>query len=141
MVRTQAAEIVGALESRVVRTALVAACLAALVSCGGNNTAPSPNPGGGSGFTFTITAGGVSPKTMTVPRGTQVTFVNNSSRAHDMSSDPHPDHTDCPEINQVGRLNANQSRQTGNLNTARTCGFHDHEDPFNTTLTGTITVQ
>lgn len=58
-----------------------------------------------------------------------------------MSSDPHPDHTDCPEINQVGHLNPNQSRQTGNLNTARACGFHDHDDPFNTALTGTITVQ
>jgi plastocyanin len=120
---------------------MVVASLAGLVSCGRNSAAPSPNPGGGAGFTFTITAGGVSPKTMTVPRGTQVTFVNNSSRAHDVSSDPHPEHTDCPEINQVGHLNPTQSRQTGNLNTARSCGFHDHDDPFNTTLAGTITVQ
>jgi hypothetical protein len=34
-----------------------------------------------------------------------------------MSSDPHPFHTDCPEINEVGFLTAGQSKRTGNLNT------------------------
>jgi hypothetical protein len=70
-----------------------------------------------------------------------VTFVNNDSRAHDMASDPHPDHTDCPELNQVGFLTAGQSRQTGNLNTARSCGFHDHNQPSNGLLTGTIVIR
>ena len=50
-------------------------------------------------------------------------------RSHEMFSDPHPEHTDCPEINQVGFLSPGQSRQTGNLNTVRTCGFHDHATP------------
>ena len=58
-----------------------------------------------------------------------------------MSSNPHPDHTDCPEINQAGFLNQGQSRQTGNLNTARTCGFHDHNQDSNANLQGTITIQ
>jgi hypothetical protein len=58
-----------------------------------------------------------------------------------MSSNPHPSHTDCPEINQVGFLSAGQSRQTGNLNTARTCGFHDHNQPTNASLQGTIVIQ
>ena len=73
--------------------------------------------------------------------GARVTFVNNDSRAHDMSSDDHPAHTDRPEINQVGFLSAGQSRQTGNLTTARTCSYHDHNQSTNTSLQGTIVIQ
>jgi plastocyanin len=93
------------------------------------------------GTTFTITSSGVSPRTLTVPIGTRVTFVNNDSRPHDMSSNPHPEHTDCPAINDVGFLQAGQSRQTGNLTVARTCGFHDHDQPTNSSLQGSIVIQ
>ena len=96
-------------------------------------------PGGGR--TITITSSGVSPRTLTVEAGSRVTFVNNDSGAHDMSSDPHPAHTDCPEINGVGFLSAGQSRRTGNLNTVRTCGFHDHNQSTNTSLQGTIVIR
>ena len=92
-------------------------------------------------MTITITASGVSPKNISVPAGSRVTFVNNDSRVHDMSSNPHPTHTDCPEINQVGFLQAGQTRQTGNLNTVRTCGFHDHNRDTDQSLQGTITIQ
>ena len=53
-------------------------------------------------------------------------MLNSDSRTHEMDSDPHPEHTDCPELNQIGFLNPGQSRQSGNLNTARKCGMHDH---------------
>ena len=78
---------------------------------------------------------------MTVSVGSRVTFVNNDSRVHDMNSDPHPSHTACPELNQVGFLTAGQSRTSGNLNTVRTCGFHDHGLSTDTSLQGTITIQ
>jgi hypothetical protein len=58
-----------------------------------------------------------------------------------MTSDPHPEHDQCPEINQVGFLSAGQSRETGNLVTARTCGFHDHDDPFTQSLQGQIVIR
>jgi plastocyanin len=83
----------------------------------------------------------VSPKTITVPAGTRVTFTNSDIRAHDMESDPHPEHTDCPEINNVGFISAGQTKLTGNLNTRRTCGFHDHELPNNVALQGSIVIQ
>jgi len=70
-----------------------------------------------------------------------VTFVNNDTVSHDMSSDPHPDHTDCPAINQAGFLRPGQRRESGNLNEVRTCGFHDHDDPTNRRLQGTITIR
>ena len=106
---------------------------------GGDETSPSPTPNPAT--TITITSTGTSPKNLTVPRGSQVTFVNGDTRTHQMNSDPHPTHGDCPELNSVGFLNPGQSRSSGNLNTARTCGYHDHNDENNTSLQGTITIQ
>ena len=83
----------------------------------------------------------MSPKTLTVTPGTRVTFMNSDSIPHDVSSDPHPEHTDCPEINQAGFLTPGQQRQTGNLNTVKTCGFHDHNQPSNSALMGSIRIQ
>jgi plastocyanin len=92
-------------------------------------------------LTFTITTAGVSPKTLTVAVGSQVTFVNNDVIAHQMYSDPHPEHTDCRELDSVGFLAPGQSKQTENLNTIRTCGFHDHGQPSNTFLQGSILIR
>jgi hypothetical protein len=92
--------------------------------------------------TITIGADGrVSPSTVTIVRGGRVTMINNHNTSHDMSSDPHPEHTQCPELNQWGFLSAGQQRTSGNLNTARTCGFHDHNLPQNTGLQGTVVIQ
>ena len=120
-------------------------------ACGGSDspgTGPSGGGGGGGGggtggtvsATITITAAGVSPSSVTVSPGQRVTFVNNDSRPHDMASDPHPEHNQCPEIN-VGFLQAGQSGTTQNLNTVRTCGFHDHNQPDVRSLQGTIRIQ
>lgn len=92
--------------------------------------------------TITIGADGrVTPSTVTIVRGGRVTMVNNHNRSHDMSSDPHPEHTTCPELNQWGFLQAGQSRTSGNLTTARTCGFHDHNLPNDTGLRGSVIIQ
>ena len=132
---------------------IVAIGVAVLTAACGSSSPTSPSTGGSggggtgggggttTGTTFTITSSGVSPRTLTVPVGTRVMFVNNDSRPHDMASNPHPEHTDCPAINDVGFLQANQSRQTGNLTVARTCGFHDHDQPTNTSLQGSIVIQ
>ena len=131
---------------------IVAATAAA---CGGGsstptNPSPSPTPtptpttGGGNPSTATITIGAdgrVSPASVTIAPGGRVTMINNHNRAHDMSSDPHPEHTQCPELNQIGFLNAGQQRTSGNLNTARTCGFHDHNEPENQNLVGRVIIQ
>ena len=121
----------------------VVACGVALIigACGGNNTSPTPTPDPTNTLTITIANNAVSPKNIIVPRGSQVTFTNNDNRTHDMESDPHPEHTDCPALTQVGFLNPGQSRQSGNLNIARVCGFHDHELASVIGLQGSITVQ
>ena len=66
---------------------------------------------------------------MTIAPGSRDMFVNDDSRPHNMTSDPHPEHNDCPELNTVGLLQPGQRRESGNLNATRTCGFHDHDDP------------
>jgi plastocyanin len=119
---------------------------------GGGPTTPSPPPGGEGGggggggggtntTTFTISGNSVSPRSITVAPGTRVTFINNDSRPHEMYSDPHPEHGDCPAIDQVGFITPGQTKQTGNLNDVRTCGFHDHNQPEVAGLTGTIIVR
>jgi plastocyanin len=123
----------------------LAAILAAVAACGKSSTsAPSstmtcsnlPNA-----TTLLILNNAICPQALTVTPGTRVTIINNDTRAHEMASDPHPDHTDCPELNQVGRLEPGQQRDSGNLNTRRRCGFHDHINENNAALKGTITIQ
>jgi len=124
------------------RTALLLVALA-LTAAGCGSDSPSSPSGGNDGTvaaTLTITSTGISPKTATVPLGSRVTIVNNDSRTHNMNSDPHPEHTQCPALN-VGVLSAGQSRTSQNLTTTRTCGMHDHDDPDNSLWKATITVQ
>jgi plastocyanin len=138
------------------RPAILAAGLVLMLAmaCGGGSdsnstppTTPTPTPPTGGGplptaVTITISSDGqVTPVTVTIAQGGRVTFVNNHNQPHDMSSDPHPEHTDCPEINQVGFLTAGQSRASGNLNTRRTCGYHDHNQPSATRYQGQIVIQ
>jgi plastocyanin len=132
---------------RLARVFVVTTAAAAVAAaCGkSSSTGPSsnitcssiPNPA----TTFLILNNAVCPTTLTVARGTRVTFINNDSRAHEMTSDPHPEHTDCPELNAVGHLESGQQRESGNLNVARRCGFHDHINDQNRNLQGAITIQ
>lgn len=112
-------------------------------ACGSSSSEPPTTPSGPSvdTTTITITPTGVSPSAITMKPGSQVTFINSDSRNHNMSSDPHPDHTDCSAINDVGVLVPGQRRQTGNLNTSKTCGYHDHDDSENIRWKGSITIQ
>ena len=96
-----------------------------------------------SGTVITITSSGVSPKQLITPLGTRVQFVNNdtSRPSHDVASNPHPDHTDCIEINQVGFIVPGQTKETGNLNSVRTCSYHDHGLPSDTRWQGEIIIR
>jgi len=89
----------------------------------------------------TIGLTGVTPKAVQVPLGGRVRFVNSDTQPHYIGSDPHPDHTDCPDINQVAVLLPGQSRETGNFVQDRTCGYHDHDNPTVTSLQGSITIK
>jgi plastocyanin len=108
----------------------------ATIACGGSGpSSPSSNT------TITITASGVSPVEVHIAVGGHVTFFNNDSRPHAMSSDPVQIHTDCPSINDVGFLNPGQSGSTTALTVKRTCGFHDHTNENDPIFKGRIIVE
>jgi len=123
-----------------------AGLMAAGFACGSSSSGTPPSPTLTcqtlpNATTILIINNAVCPQTLTVARGTRVTFINNDTRGHEMDSDPHPEHTDCPEINAVGRIESGQQRDTGNLNTARRCGYHDHANDTIAALKGSITIQ
>ena len=129
--------------------AVVAAALVTAAACGGSSSPTSPSGGAGtgtgspgpSGATITIANGRVTPSSVNITVGQSVTFINNDGRVHNVSSDPHPNHTDCPSINAVGPISNGQTKLTNSLPTARSCGFHDHDDPDNNALKGSIIIQ
>jgi hypothetical protein len=112
-----------------------------LTACGGGKTPTSPQPPPTTGPTVTIGSAGLSPRAIDVPVGGRLTIVNNDTVSHDMGSDPHPFHEDCPELNQIGMLAPGQTRTSGNLVEARTCGMHDHIRPLVTSLQLRITIR
>ena len=120
------------------RALVIAAALLAAAGCGEDTpTNPSDPPCA----TITIANNAVSPNAVTVSPGCQVTFVNNDSRQHEIASNPHPVHTDCPSTNALGTLSAGQTKLTNAYTAARSCGFHDHLNPDNAALQGTIVIQ
>lgn len=123
------------------RSILTLATVLAAGSCGSSPTTPGDNSPPVATNTITITAAGASPRNIQINAGTRVTFINNDTRAHNMASDPHPEHTQCPELNQIGLLTPGQTRESGNLNTVRTCGYHDHDNPDLASLKGSITIR
>jgi hypothetical protein len=133
-----------------VRGWLIAA-LALIVGCGDGTpatpVAPSPSPTPPPGpppLTATVVIGSnnaFAPAEVTVAVGGRVTFVNQNNRPHDITSDPLHLHTDCPPIIEVGFIQPGQTKQTGVLNVARVCGFHDHMQETNSDLHGRIIVQ
>jgi len=111
-----------------------------IAGCGGSASSPAPTPTPTS-VTVTITGSGASPLSVQIAAGSRVLFINNDSRSHNMTSDPHPEHDACPEINQVGFLSPGQRRETGNIVVAQTCGFHDHDNPDVASLHGQIVIK
>jgi plastocyanin len=130
------------------------AALGVLSACGGSNGGNNPGgggttvivrdggTGGASGATVTMTANGVSPASVTVAAGQTVTFINNDNRAHEIASNPHPQHGSCPGIEAgLGTIAPGQTKVTRNFANAGTCGYHDHQDDTNTRFQGSIIVQ
>lgn len=135
------------MNTRVLVGSFTAAAFALLMAaCGGSSpTSPgggsTPPPGGGTvGATLTINANGITPSNPTINAGQSITLVNNDGKAHEISSNPHPVHTECPPLN-FGSLSPGQSRTSNAFATTGTCGFHDHLDPNNAAWQGQVTIR
>jgi plastocyanin len=122
----------------------------ATMTCGGGGSPTDPGGSGGggsgggvqSGATITIGANGVAtPSQVTINVGQGVSFTNSSNRTRNLFSDPHGPHSDCPAMNNINLLAPGQTKVTSAFTTARTCGFHDHDDPDNANVKGSIVIR
>ncbi len=90
--------------------------------------------------TVTISSSGPSPKSVTINKGETVMFVNNDSATHQIASNPHPSHTDYQGFDSLSGIPSGASysftfQKTGAFD------YHDHLDPFNSGLQGSVTVK
>ena len=108
---------------------------------GGTSTStatPSPSPtpllatATTASATITYSSNGFSPASTTVSAGQTVEFINNSSSAIQVDSDPHPAHTDDTDLN-VGRIAAGQSKSVV-VTKKGTFGLHNHLSPDKSAL-------
>lgn len=88
-------------------------------------------------YTVSLTAGGLTPASLSVRVGDSVSLRNDSNVMFWPASDPHPAHTMCPGFDALRGL-ANGESYTLTFTKAQTCGYHNHLDPA---TRGTITVR
>ncbi len=89
---------------------------------------------------ITITDAGVDASQLRIAVGERVEVVNSSSRPHQIQSNPHPFHTECPPLNRPGFLEPGERGFTDAFMQEGTCGFHDHLNPTVGTLQGQVDI-
>ena len=120
----------------------------AAIACGGGGGGTTPQnpvtPGGqvvaGSiGATITLRAAGAEPIDVRIEPTQRVRFVNGDTRPHQIQTNPHNFHTDCPS-NNVIVINPGQSIDSAIFVDVKACGYHDHLLPEDQKYWGTIRV-
>ncbi|MFA6042825.1 MAG: cupredoxin domain-containing protein [Patescibacteria group bacterium] len=84
----------------------------------------------------TITATGFSPASLTIAKGTAITWTNRSGSPAKVASNPHPTSTDLPGL--VSAILADGETYSYTFTQVGTWGYHDHEHP---TVKGSIIVE
>ena len=118
------------------RAEVVKIVIGARAKYGEPGTGKRPPEAAGTVVHYT-TAGGFSPAVLTIANNTTVTFVDDSTDPLWVASNPHPQHTDYPELNSDGSLSQGE---TFVLKFTRlgSWGYHNHLSP---SKGGTIVVQ
>lgn len=115
-------------------------------SSGTSASSETLNPSASSsGTTVEITANGFNPSTLTIAKGTTVTFTNTDTNPHRVASNPHPVHTDYPTtggcvgstFDSCANIAPGES-WSFTFDEVGTWGYHDHLNPG---TTGTIIVE
>ncbi|HUU34417.1 MAG TPA: hypothetical protein VMW48_10155 [Vicinamibacterales bacterium] len=116
-----------------------------LSACGGYAQMPT-GPSEVQRFTVTITSAGVSPAIVRIPvcRSSAcdvfMQFVNADTVPHDVRSDPHPAHTECPAYQVVGVIAPGQTKEAlvSTCSLPERSGYHDETRPDNQAFWGRI---
>jgi hypothetical protein len=69
-----------------------------------------------------------------------VVFLNQDTADHDIRSDPHAAHSNCPALN-VGLVPAGKSSATLAMKTWGVCGYHDELAPDDERFKGQFVIQ
>ncbi len=96
----------------------------------------SSTPSTGKETVITYSDGGYSPSKITVHSGDKVIIKNASSHGMQFDSDPHPVHTNNPELN-VGEVDGGE-QMSFTVDKKGTYGYHNHLNPAQT---GSIVVE
>lgn len=117
-----------------------------LTPAGSNLGAPGMFQGSGSGgvekggtqtrSVVTLTSAGFAPNPITVKTGTTVTFVNESSGAMWVASDPHPSHSILPEFDAKASMSRGSTYEY-TFTKVGTWTYHNHLNP---SAKGTVVV-
>jgi plastocyanin len=126
--------------------ALITAALALGCGGGGGGGTPSTTTGPSSGVVagsigaiINITANGLNPADVRIEPTQRVRYVNQDTRPHEIQTNPHNFHTDCPP-NNIRILNPGQSIDTEVFSAVKACGYHDHLLPDEQRYWGVIRV-
>ena len=108
----------------VVLVAVVA--VGAIMLTGDKLAEESADTASGTGKTtaVTYTSSGLSPSEVMLKAGDSLKIINDTNEEIEPSSNPHPVHTDNPELN-FGDIEAGESK-TVTLTTKGTWGYHNH---------------
>ncbi len=139
------------LSARIVEALSVPALVGILsvaTACGGGGGAASSNPSptaptatNTNASAVTINVGSsVDPNNVRIEVGQSARFVNNGTQTHAFRSDPHPTHGSCPEIDVSGTLRPGASVVVGPFPKVTSCRYHDHDNPTNASLQGTLRI-
>ncbi|MBI2597228.1 cupredoxin domain-containing protein [Candidatus Daviesbacteria bacterium] len=93
-------------------------------------TVPSPSSQNTQNVSVEYSSQGFNPRTITIKAGQAVTWINKDTNPVEVSSNPHPTHTDYPPLNEVGLIQPGQSKSF-TFPQAGKYGYHDHLDSTN----------
>lgn len=85
-----------------------------------------------------ITKDGFVPATLTVPKGTKVTWVNKDNKPHRVASNPHPEHTGLNGLDSKEVIGINDGTYSFSFDKPGEYNYHDHLNP---TSNGTVVVK
>ncbi len=111
-----------------------------LSACAGINRPPASRPVAPP-RTVTISDRGLSTSDLIIPPGAILGFVNRDTEVHTIQSDPHPAHTDCPELNLGALAPGQRVSVVTSLTADRSCGYHDENRPDDPWFRGILTTR
>jgi plastocyanin len=110
-----------------------------MASCHGQNDLTGP-VSASSTATVEIRSIGFNPTFVIVAPGGRVTFRNRDTVSHQIASNVHPDHQQCPQLNSPLLAAGESFTATVPQEDHRSCGFHDEQRFNDPGFSGTVDV-